>query len=237
MLMASFALPLAMVLYHKNKLTQAFLGGFTLLPIFLAYHPYTVNLMVKYGAPFLVRRFLFIIPVAHAFAFTFLALFDLGALKARRISERGWFSLAFIIILAAMACFPLAAPRENKAMFNPNPRPELFVLQGQMARHIPLGATVLADSSLSQILNSLQWVRIVSSTKHLMVAMAPQYETRMQDLKTFFSNTSSAAQRSAIAEKYGAGYVIVQRSLVKDIDIQGFKRVFTDDDHELWIRG
>jgi len=237
MLMASIALPLAILVYHKNKLSRAFLGGFTLLPIILAYHPYTVNLMVKYGAPFLVRRFLFIIPVAHAFAFSFLALFDLCSSKVSRISERRWFSVAFIIILAAMACFPFAGPRENKAMFDPHPRPALFILQKQMVVHIPVGAVVLADPSMSQIVSGLRWVRIVSSTKHLMVAMAPQHDTRIQDLNTFFSNASSAAQRSAIAEKYGAGYVIVQRSLTKDMDIQGFKRVFMDDDHELWIRG
>lgn len=237
MLMASIALPLAILVYHKNKLSRAFLGGFTLLPIILAYHPYTVNLMVKYGAPFLVRRFLFIIPVAHAFAFSFLALFDLGVSKVSRISERRWLGLAFAIIFVAFVCFPFLAPKENKVMFDPDPRPELFKLQEQMVRYIPVGAVVLADPSLSQALNGLRWVRIVSSTKHLMVAMAPQHDMRIQDLKTFFSNTSSAAGRTAIAEKYGAGYVIVRRSLTKDMDIQGFKRVFMDDDHELWIRG
>lgn len=237
MLMASIALPLAILVYHKNKLSRAFLGGFTLLPIILAYHPYSVHLMVEYGAPFLVRRFLFIIPVAHAFAFTFLALFDLGVSKVRRISERRWFSLAFAAIIVAIVCFPFMAPKENKAMFDPDPRPDLIRLQEQMTKHIPVGAVVLADTSLSQVVNGLRWVRIVSSTKHLMVAMAPQYEARMRDLKTFFSNASPAAQRTAIAEKYGAGYVIVRRSLTNDMDIQGFKRVFMDDDHELWIRG
>lgn len=237
MLMASFALPLALVFYHKNKLTQAFLGGFTLLPIFLAYHPYTVNIMVKYGAPFLVRRFLFIIPVAHAFAFSFLALFDLGVSKVRHISKRRWFGLAFTIILVAIACFPFMAPRENTAMFDPHPRPDLFQLQGQMVMHIPVGATVLADANVSQALNGLRWVRIISSTKHLMVAMAPQYETRMQDLNTFFSNTATATQRNAIVEKYSARYVIVRRDLIKGIDIGGFKRVFMDNEYELWAKG
>jgi hypothetical protein len=237
MLMASLVLPLAIIFCRNNKLSRAFLSGFTLLPILLAYNPYTVHLMVQYGAPFLVRRFLFIIPVAHAFAFTFLALFDLIVSNVRRLSERRWYGLAFIILLATMTCFPSVAPLQNKAMFDPHPRPDLVILQEQMAEHIPVGSVVLADPSLSQVLNGLRWVRIISSTKHLMVAMAPHYETRMQDLNTFFSKTASATQRYAIAKKYGAGYVIVRRDLIKEIDIQGFKRVAMSAEYEVWTRG
>ena len=68
----------------------------------------------------------------------------------------------------------------------------------------------------------------------MMIAMSHDYQEKAQDLKEFFSKGSSPVQRAEIATKYGTNYIIVRRSVIKDIQIQSYVRVFINDEYEIW---
>lgn len=53
--------PFRSILSGRNGMARAYLAGFSLLPVFLAYNPFAVYVMVHYELSLLVRRFLFIL--------------------------------------------------------------------------------------------------------------------------------------------------------------------------------
>lgn len=235
MVMGFFALPGSILLYGKNKLIQSYLGGFTILPIFLAYNPFTVQIMVAYGAPFLVRRFLFILPIAYAFALIFSAFFERCISKFEDFNYHRFLRMGTLAIICGFFIyFPFVATEVNVGMFDAKPYTNIFELQDNMKKYIRNGATVLSDKETSQALSGLMWVRIVTSKKHLMVTMAPNHNVRIRDLDIFFLKKTSPPERANIAEKYKADYVVVNRSLIKDINIERFNRVFLNSEYEIW---
>jgi len=236
MVMAFFFLPLSVILSGKSRMARAYLAGFSLLPVFLAYNPFTVYVMVHYGAPFLVRRFLFILPVAQSFALVSLDLYQRCMEKLGQGVRKSLSYAVLLLLAAAVIGFPYLGPSENRAMLNPAPPRSLWELKGNMDAHVPIGATVLSDAATSQILSGLRWVRIVTSSKHFMVAMAPHHDERVNDLALFFSNRSTPVQRAAIAGKYRAGYVIARKRVADGIGIEGFTREYSGREYELWVK-
>jgi effector-binding domain-containing protein len=80
----------------------------------------------------------------------------------------------------------------------------------------------------------LRWVTIVTASKHMIMAMSHDYEKKVRDIKEFFSKECNAVQRAEIAEKYGANYIIVRRSVNDNIQIQGYRRMFLNKEYEIW---
>jgi hypothetical protein len=226
MIVAAFVLPLSILCYTKNLVVHSFLLGFTLLPLFLAYNPLPVTIMVKYGAPFLVRRFLFVLPVACAFVFTVFHIFDLVFSKLSAQASRHKYIIAIHATIVLILCFPFLAPSRNRRMLNPAPITCMYGLKNEMQEHVPLGSMVLADNEMSCTLGALRQVKVVTGSKHIFDAMSPNHEERMEDLKFCFSKESNPMQRAETARKYGANYIVVQRSKELQIEFQGYKRIY-----------
>jgi len=236
MVASFFILPFSIWFFDKNKVANSFLLGFTLLGLFLAYNPLTVTAMVKFGAPFLVRRFLFILPTAYAFAFVGIGIFDWFEYKASSVPSQRRLKIAFSVVIGMILCFPFITPciSDNKAMFDQMKASNLYELKDKMKKHIPIGSKVLSDINMSRTLGALRWVTIVTASKHMIVAMSHDYQEKAQDIKEFFSKECSAVQRAEIARKYGTNYIIARRSVIKDIQIQSYVRVFFNDKYEIW---
>lgn len=235
-MLASFLIiPFSLWYLNKNKLANSFLSGFTITALFLSYNPLTVTIMVKYGAPFLVRRFLFFIPTAQAIALTGLCLLEYLANRMKSEYKKYYFNLFFVILLVPIILFPYVAPAKNRQMVSKTSKYDYWELKDSMRKYIPKGEVVLSDIETSQILNALQWVTIVTAKKHIFKAMDLDYNKKVQDLQLFFSKEAGAVTRAEIAENYGANYIIIRRSLIQNIQIKGYIRKFQNDRYEIFI--
>jgi hypothetical protein len=233
MIVGAFVLPFSIICYTKNLVVNSFLLGFTLLPLFLAYNPLPVTIMVKYGAPFLVRRFLFVLPIAYAFVFTVFHIFDLVFLKLSARASRHKYIIAILTTTVLILCFPVLTPSRNTRMLNPAPITCMYGLKNEMQEHVPLDSMVLADNEMSRTLGALRQVKVVTGSKHIFSAMSPNHEERMEDLKFCFSKESNPSQRAEIARKYGANYIVVQRSKELQVEFKGYKRIYQNRLFEL----
>lgn len=235
-MLASFLIiPFSLWYLNKNKLANSFLSGFTIAALFLSYNPLTVTIMVKYGAPFLVRRFLFFIPTAQAIALTGLCLLEYLANRMKSENKTYYLKRFFVILLVPIIFFPYVAPAKNRKMLSKTPKYDYWELKDSMRKYIPKGEIVLSDIETSQILNALQWVIVVTAKKHIFKAMNSDYNKKVQDLQLFFSKESGALKRAEIAQNYGANYIIIRRSIIQDIQVKGYIRKFKNDRYEIWV--
>lgn len=109
----------------------------------------------------------------------------------------------------------------------------MYGLKNEMQENVPLGSMVLADNEMSHTLGALRQVKVVTGSKHIFAAISPNYKERMDDLKFCFSKDSNPVQRAEIASKYGANYIVVQRSKEFQVEFQGYKRIYQNRLFEL----
>lgn len=233
MKIAAFVLPFSVLCATRKKIVNSFLLGFTVLPFLLAYNPWIVTIMVEHGAPFLVRRFLFVLPVAYAFVFTVFHIFELEFLKLSDSTSRYIYRSGIVVATALIFCFPFLAPSQHRKMFNPAPINHLYELKNEMQEHVPLGSMVLADYELSQTLGALRQVKVVTSSKHIFVNTTSNHLEKAEDLKICFSKESNPEQRAQIAEKYEAKFIVVRRLRDPDIQFLGYRSIYQNKLFEL----
>ncbi len=252
MVLSTIAVPTAIVLVKDSNKVFLFLFSFTFLSIGLAFNPIAATVMTKYGAPVLVRRFLFVFPCAYAFAFLLLRVYQIGKTfieKRFKIKLSTRWVYTFIIILILL--FPIITPKRNRKMLRPTVMmscpsfySDLEELQATLKESVPFQSVVLSDPKTSQILNALHWVTIVASTKHIHHAIIPNNQNHMERLNSFFSPLSSSQERKLIADHYMSNYIVVNRYQMErmykkkiEIPIEEFYRTMSNTTFEVWQRG
>ncbi|MGD9107975.1 MAG: hypothetical protein PVI75_02265 [Gammaproteobacteria bacterium] len=229
-------IPFAIWFARRNKLASIFLVGFSVIPLVLAYNPYTVTLMVKLGAPFTIRRILFLFPTAYAFAFVGVELYELLCNKYSNLTIlkiRRYFFISILILIVAPAYI---LPSEERALLWGQKNVYLYQLKNAVRKFIPMQSTVISDAYTSCMLNAFKWVTIVTADKHLIQHTTKDYKAKAALLTLFYSNQITPVRRERITDQFSANYIIIDKKLNANVTANGFKMIYQNPRYAILVR-